>query len=78
MVQVLIDIDKNTNRVLNIVKAKYSLKDKGEAIKFVVTEYVEFENEPILKPEFLLKIEKIKQQKSHKVDNFTSRYGLKL
>ena len=78
MVQVLIDIDKNTNRVLNMVKVKYALKDKGEAIKFVVTEYVEFENEPILKPEFLLKIEKIKQQKSHQVDNFTSRYGLKL
>ena len=32
MVQALVNLDENTNRVLNIVKAKYDLKDKGEAI----------------------------------------------
>ena len=36
MVQALIELDKNTNRVLNIVKAKYELKDKGKAIEFLV------------------------------------------
>ncbi|MBS3107834.1 DUF2683 family protein [Candidatus Woesearchaeota archaeon] len=36
MVQALVQIDDNTNRVLNIVKATYNLTGKGEAIEFVV------------------------------------------
>ena len=77
MVQALIELDNNTNRVLNIVKAKFGLKDKGEAIQYVVSEYIEFENEPELKPEFIKKMEEIKKQKSIRVDNFAERYGLK-
>ncbi len=77
MVQALVQIDDDTNRVLNIVKAKYGLKDKGDAIKYVVTQYVDFENEPELKPEFVKKMQEIAKQKSIKVDNFAQRYGLK-
>ena len=77
MVQALVEIDDNTNRVLNVVKAKYSLKDKGEAIRFVVSEYIELEDEPDLKPEFIKKIGEIKKQKSIKVDDFAKRYGIK-
>lgn len=77
MVQALIKLDENTNRVLNVVKAKFGLRDKGEAIEFVVSEYIEFENEPELKPEFIEKIESIKKQKSIRVDNFAKRYGIK-
>jgi len=76
MVQALIELDENTNRVLNIVKAKFGLKDKGEAIQYVVSEYIEFENEPELRPEFIEKIEEIKKQKSIAVDNFAQRYGV--
>lgn len=76
MVQALVEMDENTNRVLNVVKAKYGLKDKGEAIKFVVSEYIEFEAEPELRPEFISKMEEIKAQKNIKVDNFAKRYGL--
>ena len=77
MVQALVEIDENTNRVLNIVKAKYDLKDKSEAIRLVVSEYTEYENEPELKPEFVEKIRKISKQKSIRVDDFAKRYGLK-
>ncbi len=76
MVQALVEIDENTNRVLNVVKAKYGLRDKGEAIKLVVSEYIEFEGEPELRPEFIKKIEEIKKQKAIRVDNFAARYGL--
>jgi hypothetical protein len=76
-VQALIEIDENTNRVLNIVKAKFGLKDKGEAIKLVVSEYIEYENEPDLRPEFIQKMEEIKKQKSIKVNDFAKQYGLK-
>ncbi|MFC1698316.1 DUF2683 family protein [Nanoarchaeota archaeon] len=77
MVQALVELNENTNRVLNIIKAKFSLKDKGEAIEFIVSEYIEEKNEPELRPEFIKKIEKIKKQKSIRVDDFAKKYGLK-
>ncbi len=53
MVQALIQINENTNRVLNVVKAKYGLKDKGEAVQLVVEKYIEEEDELELRPEFI-------------------------
>ncbi|MGA1821346.1 MAG: DUF2683 family protein [Thermoplasmatota archaeon] len=76
MVQALINLDENTNRILNIVKAKYDLHDKGEAVEFVVNKYIEYENEPELKPEFIEKMKKIRKEKSIKVYDFAKRYGL--
>lgn len=76
MVQALVEIDENTNRVLNVVKAKYGLRDKGEAIQIVVEKYIEDENEPELRPEFIEKIKQIEKQKSIRVNNFAKRYGL--
>ena len=75
MVQALVELDENTNRVLNIVKAKYGLKDKGEAIQIVVERYIEEENEPELRPEFIEKIKQIEKQKSIRVKDFAKRYG---
>lgn len=76
MVQALVQFDENTNRVLNIVKAKYELKDKGEAIQFVVSRFIESENEPELRPEFIKKIKEIKKQDSIRVRDFAKRYNL--
>ena len=39
MVQAIIDIEDQTNRVLNIVKAKFGLKDKSEAIDVMAQQY---------------------------------------
>jgi metal-responsive CopG/Arc/MetJ family transcriptional regulator len=76
MTQALIKLNDNINRVLNIVKAKYDLKDKSETIEYIIKKYVEYENEPELKPEFIEKIKKIKKEKSIRVDDFAKRYGL--
>ena len=76
MVNALVQIDENTNRVLNIIKAKYDLKDKGEAIAFIIKQYIEQENEPELKPEFIKKIHEIERQKSIQVEDFSKTYGL--
>lgn len=62
MVQAMIDISKNTNQVLNIVKARFNLKDKSEAIEKVVLEYGEDILEPELRPEFIQKIKKIEKE----------------
>ena len=76
MVNALIKLNENTNRVLNIVKAKYGFNDKGEAIEFVVEKYIETEEEPELRPEFIEKIKDIEKQKSIKINDFSKRYGL--
>jgi mannitol/fructose-specific phosphotransferase system IIA component len=76
MINALVKLDENTNRVLNIVKARFNFKDKSEAISFVVTKYIEQENEPELRPEFIQKIKEIEKQKSIHVADFAKRYGL--
>ena len=59
MVQAIININENVNRVLNIVKAKYGFKDKSEAINLVVSEFEENLLEPELRPEYKVKLAKI-------------------
>lgn len=66
MVQAIIDINEKTNRVLNIVKAKYSLRDKSESIERMAKEYEEEVLEPQLRPEYIKKLKKIMQGKYHR------------
>ena len=63
MVQAVINIEENTNRVLNIVKAKFGLRDKSEAINLVETEYEQSSLEPALRPEYRVKLDKIMKGK---------------
>ncbi len=63
MVQAIINIEEHTNRILNIIKAKYGLKDKSSAIDLMATQYEEKILEPELKPEYVEKAKKIIQQK---------------
>lgn len=77
MVQALVEVDENTNRVLNIVKAKHSLQTKGQAIEFVVQQYIEKTEDPELRPEFIAKMKRIQKQKSVPVKDFAQRYGLR-
>ncbi len=70
MVQAMINIDEKANRVLNIVKAKYGLKDKSEAINVVVEEYEEYFLEPELRPEYKKKIIEIVKGKHFSREEF--------
>lgn len=63
MVQAIIDIEDETNRVLNIVKAKFGLKDKSEAINVMAQQYEKELLEPQLRPEYIEKLQRIKKQK---------------
>ena len=62
MVQAMINISEDTNQVLNIVKARFNLKDKSEAIEKVVLDYGEDILEPELRPEFIRKINSIEKK----------------
>lgn len=55
----MIDIDDEVNRVLNIIKAKYGLKNKSEAIELVVQKYEEDNLELELRPKYIKKLDKI-------------------
>ena len=79
MVQAIINIKENTNRVLNILKAKYGLKDKSQAIDIMAEEYEQEILEPELRPEYIEKAKKIMKEKPVKlgdVKNFRERYGI--
>lgn len=62
MVQALINLSENANRVLNVVKAKYNFKDKSQAIEFLVDIYIEEQDEPDLRPEFIEKLKKLEKE----------------
>ncbi|RZN15143.1 MAG: DUF2683 domain-containing protein [Methanosarcinales archaeon] len=63
MVQAIIDIEDETNRVLNMVKAKFGLKDKSQAINVMAKQYEQEILEPQLRPEYIEKLQKIKKEK---------------
>ena len=66
MVQAMINIPDRTNRVLNIVKAKYGLKDKSKAIELIVSGYETELLEPELRPEYVKKARRIEKGKFHR------------
>ncbi|MBP1910666.1 MAG: hypothetical protein PWQ51_2596 [Methanolobus sp.] len=79
MVKAIINIDDKTNRVLNIVKAKYGLRDKSSAIELVTKQYEEELLEPELRPEYIEKAKKIMAQDAvdvGTVDNLRERLGI--
>ena len=76
MVQALINLSENANRVLNVVKARYGFNDKSEAIEYLVETYIEARDEPDLKPEFIDRIKKAEKGKFIKVKNFAKEFGL--
>ena len=79
MVQALLNLSENANRVLNMIKAKYDFKDKSEAVEFVIEEFIEQEGEPELRPEWIEKMKKVRKQPAVKVgtlEKFRKRYGL--
>jgi len=63
MVQSIIDIDENEDRILNIVKARHGLKNKSQAVALIAKIYGESFLEPELRPEYLERLIKIDKQK---------------
>jgi hypothetical protein len=74
MVKAIIDISEESNRVLNIVKAKENLKDKSDAINLVVTIYGQEVLEPEFRPDFVKELLEAQKEKTIKVKDFSERY----
>ena len=78
MVQALVNVSEKTNRVLNILKAKYGLKDKSDAIDLMAELYEKELMEPGLRLEYIKKAEGIMKEKAVKVGSVAEmrkRYG---
>lgn len=76
MVKAVVSLEEKADRIVNIVKAKYGLKDKSEAINVMALEYGEIVLEPNLRPEFVSKMKRRQKEKIVKVADFAKRYGL--
>jgi len=62
MVQAIININENEDKILNMVKASQGLKNKSEAVSFIIKKFEEESFEPELRPEYVEKIRKIEKQ----------------
>ena len=61
MVQAIVNLGEHEDRLLTIVRGKFGLKNKSEAVNFVIGQYGDELLEPQLRPEYkekLLKIDK--------------------
>ena len=76
MVQAIINIDEKTNRILNILKAKYGLKDKSQAIDIMAQQYEKELLEPELRPEYIKKMKKRQKEKAIEIKDFRKHFGL--
>ena len=71
MVQAMIEIPEEANQILNIIKAKYNLKTKSEAIAKIVIECGGSILEPELRPEYLDKLKRIEKETGIPFKNIT-------
>lgn len=72
----IVELNDKANRVVNIVKAIYNLKDKSQALNKMAEEYEQEILEMQLRPEYLKKLKRIEKEKSLKVkdvDEYFSR-----
>ncbi|MBU4032909.1 MAG: DUF2683 family protein [Candidatus Thermoplasmatota archaeon] len=76
MVQAVINIEEHENRIINVVKGKFGLKNKSEAISLIISEYEREILEPELKPEYIDKMKKRAKEPSIKVKDFKKHFGL--
>ena len=80
MVKAIVEIDEEANKVINVLKAQYGLKDKSQAINEMAKQYKVLVLESEVRPEYLKKLEKIHKEPIIKIGSardFRKKYGLK-
>ena len=71
MVQAIINIGDNENRVLTILKGRFGLRNKSDVINFLIDDFERNRLEPELRPEYkteLAAIDKGKFKKFSSID----------
>jgi len=73
--QALITLTDEANRLLNIIKAKYNMRDKSQAVEAVIEHYIECAGEPDFHEEFIERIKRAEKGKFIRINNFAKHYG---
>ena len=63
----IVKLNDEANQVINIVKAKYGLQDKSQAINKMAEEYEHEVLEPELRPEYVESLKEFKKEKTVKI-----------
>jgi len=63
MAQAVIKLGEREDRILTIIKGKYGIKNKSDAVNFVIDKFEKELLEPQLRPEYAEKLSRIKKQK---------------
>jgi hypothetical protein len=80
MVKAIVDISDEANRILNVIKATYGLKDKSQAIDAMAKEYEDLVFEPRVKASYIAKLKKIEKERTTRVGtlkDFRKMYKMK-
>ena len=76
MVKSIINMTERESRIINIVKAKYGLKDKSQALSLILKRYEECELEPQFRPEFIKEIDEARRKgKFVEIKDFAKEFG---
>jgi len=78
MPKAMIQISERANRVLNILKAKYGLRDKSQAINRMAEEFTEILLEPQLRPEYIKRLRKIEKEGTVSEEEFEKKFKVKI
>jgi hypothetical protein len=63
MVKAIVEIDDEANKVINILKAQYGLRDKSQAINEMAKQYKEVVLESELRPEYVRKLKRVQRER---------------
>lgn len=80
MVKAIVEIDEQANKVINILKARYGLRDKSQAINEMAKQYKEIVLESEFKPEYIRRLMDVEKEPIVRIGSprdLRKRYGLK-
>ena len=77
MVQAVITLTEHENRVINIVKGKFGLRNKSDAIEYIVNSFEEQNLEPELRPDYIEKMKEREKEETVKVKDLRNHFGLR-
>jgi Protein of unknown function (DUF2683) len=80
MVKAIVEIDEEANKVINILKARYGLRDKSQAINEMAKQYKEIVLESEFKPEYVRRLMDVEKEPIVRIGSprdLRKRYGLK-
>lgn len=70
MTSAIVNLTEDNNLALNILKAKFGLRNKSDALNRVVAEYSKMTLEPSLRPEYIRKIRRLMKEKPIRYSSF--------